>query len=48
MWKIEFMNIDGSIKTKYFKTFKGAKKHYDSYFNKTHYWFNITMKKNNV
>ena len=44
MWEIEFTGINGFVKTKYFKNFKTAKKHYDLYENKVHYWFNITLR----
>jgi hypothetical protein len=45
MYAIEFTRIDGTTVTKYFKTFKGAKKHFDSYKTKEHFWFYITMGK---
>jgi hypothetical protein len=43
MYCVEFTKIDGQIKRKYFKTFKSAKNHYDSYKTKSHFWFNIAM-----
>ncbi len=44
MWRITFTGISGNQKEKNFKTFNGAKKHYDKYKDKVHYWYNITLK----
>jgi hypothetical protein len=43
MYCVDFAKINGQVKRKYFKTFKGAKKHYDGFKTKTHYWFNISL-----
>jgi len=45
MYAVEFTQIDGRVKIKYFKTFNGAKEHYDSFKHINHYWFNISMGK---
>lgn len=43
MWIITFTKIDGSQIEKSFKTFKGAKAHYDSFVDNMGFWLNITM-----
>ncbi len=42
---ITFTAISGMQKTKTFKTFKAAKKHYDKYVNNMGLWYNITLTK---
>lgn len=43
MWIITFTKIDGSQIEKSFKTFNGAKAHYDSFVDNMGFWLNITM-----
>ena len=43
MYAVDFTNVNGETKRRYFKTLKGAKQHYDKYTTTKHFWFQISM-----